>query len=133
MPAGRRPGKRRSREYERAEDTCFQLTTEDAVSAPPIRIKQNGPSWLEERLGEANRNAKIGTAKTFDDRERHTNHFSIVIDERSARATGSGLRIVDNFVRKHVADVSLSHQGTDEFTAEKLIDNLFWVFSRGLC
>src|SRR5467141_4473645 len=97
---------------------------EDVVSAPRLRIEQNGPSWLEERLGKANGNTKIRAAKTLDDRECHANHFSIAIDERPTRATGSGLRIVDNFVRKNVADVALSNQGTNEFTTEKLVDNL---------
>src|SRR5467141_3046948 len=97
---------------------------EDVVSAPRLRIEQNGPSWLEERLGKANRNTKIRAAKILDDRECHANHFSIAIDERPTRATGSGLRIVDNFVRKNVADVALSNQGTNEFTTEKLVDNL---------
>src|SRR5258708_13917901 len=97
---------------------------EDAVSAPRLRIEQNGPSWLEERLGKANGNTKIRAAKILDDRECHANHFSIAIDQRPTRATGSGLRIVDNFVRKNVADVALSNQGTNEFTAEKPVNNL---------
>src|SRR6202158_5537684 len=49
---------------------------------------------------------------------------SIAIDERPTGATGSGLRVVDNFVRKNVADMALSNQGADEFTAEQLVDNL---------
>src|SRR5882724_11624502 len=99
MPAERRSGKRRSHDREREEDPRFPLTTEDAVSAPRLRIKQNEPSWLEERLRKADGNAKIGTAKAFHNRERHANYFAIAIDERSARPAGSGLRIVDNFVR----------------------------------
>src|SRR5260370_40229276 len=105
---------------------------EDALSAPCLSIKQHGPSWLEERLGKANRNTKVRTAKTFDHRECHANHFAIAIDERSAGAAGSGLRIVDNLVRKNVADMSLSNQRTDEFTAEKFVDNLFWLSARSL-
>src|SRR5713226_6397420 len=103
---------------------------EDVVSAPRLRIEQNGPSWLEERLGEANGNTKIRAAKTLDNRECHANHFSIAIDKRSARTTGSGLRIVDNFVRKNVADMALSNQRANEFAAEKFVDNLF-RFSAG--
>src|SRR6267143_4082400 len=98
--------------------------TENAVSSPRPSIKQNGPLWLEERLGETNGNTKIRAAKTSDDRERHSNYFSVAIDERSARPTGSGLRIVDNFVRKNVADMALSNQRADELTAEQLVDNL---------
>src|SRR2546429_5903283 len=96
------------------------------------RIKQDGPSWLEERLGKANRNTKIRTAKTSDDREGHANHFSVAIDERPTRAAGSGLCIVDNFVRKNVADMTLCNQRADKFTAEKFIDNFFWFSARGL-
>src|SRR5260370_501983 len=105
---------------------------EDALSAPCLSIKQYGPSWLEERLGQANGNTKIRTAKTFDYRECHVNYFTIAIDERSAGAAGGGLRIVDNLVRKNVADMSLSNQRTDEFTAEKFVDNLFWLSARSL-
>ena len=106
------------------------MTTENAVSGPRPSINQNGPLWLEERLGETNGNTKIRAAKTSDDRERHSNYFSVAIDERSARPTGSGLRIVDNFVRKNVADMALSNQRANEFTAEKFVDNLF-RFSAG--
>src|SRR5260370_30511761 len=106
---------------------------EDALSAPCLTIQQYGPSWLEERRGKANRNTKVRTAKTFDYRECHANHFTIAIDERSAGAAGGGLRIVDNLVRKNVADMSLSNQRTDEFTAEKFVDNLFWLSARSLC
>src|SRR5260370_4970967 len=103
---------------------------EDALSAPCRSIKQYGPSWLEERLGKANRNTKVRPAKTFDYRECHANHFTIAIDERSAGAAGGGLRIVDNLVRKNVADMSLSNQRTDEVTAEEVLDNLFWLSAR---
>src|SRR5713101_5776189 len=98
---------------------------EGVYLAPPLRIMQNRRSWLEERLGKANGNTKIGTAKPFDDRKCHANHFSMAIDERSARAAGSGLRIIDNLVRKNVADMALSNQRADQFAAEEFVDNLF--------
>src|SRR5467141_3391147 len=95
-------------------------------------MKKNGPSWLEERLGKTNGNTKIRTSKTFDHREGHADYFSIAIDERAARAAGSGLRIVDNFVRENVADMALSDQRADELTAEELVYNLFRLSAGGL-
>src|SRR5260370_14742484 len=105
---------------------------EDALSAPCLSIKQYGPSWLEERLGKANRNTKVRTAKTFDYRECHANYFTIAIDERSARTAGGGLRIVDNLVRKNVTDMALSNKRADEFTAGEMLDNLFRFSARTL-
>src|SRR5207248_8940852 len=102
------------------------------VSAPGIRIRQNGSSRLEQWLGKTNRNTKIRTAKTFDDRECHANHLPLTIDERSSRAAGSGLRIVDNFVRKNVADMALGNQRANEFAAEEFVDNLSRFSARGL-
>src|SRR5260370_10678758 len=87
-------------------------------------LEQNLFSWLEEWLGEANGNAKIGAAKTLDDSKRHANDFSIAIEERSPGAAGSGLRIVDNFVRKDVADMALSHQRADELAAQEFVGYL---------
>src|SRR5260370_32525567 len=98
-----------------------------------LRINQIGPSPLEERLGEANGKTKIRTAKSFDYRISHADHFPIAIDERSAGAAGSGLRIVDNFVRENVADMALCNQRADEFTAEEFVDNLCRLSSRSLC
>jgi hypothetical protein len=51
-----------------------------AASAPAPKIKQDGRSWLEERLGVANRNTEIRAAKSSDDRESHSNHFPIAVD-----------------------------------------------------
>src|SRR2546430_17526806 len=97
-----------------------------------MRRRQIGPSRLEQWLGKTNRNTKIRTAKTFDDRECHANHLPLTIDERASRAAGSGLRIVDNFVRKNVADMPLCNQRANEFAAEKFLDNLSRVSARGL-
>src|SRR5260370_8896687 len=83
-------------------------------------------------MGEANGNAKIRTANSFDYRISHADHFPIAIDERSAGAAGSGLRIVDNFVRENVADMALCNQRADEFTAEEFVDNLCRLSSRSL-
>src|SRR5258708_26272992 len=87
-------------------------------------LEQTLLSWLEEWLGEANGNAKIGAAKTLDDSKRHANDFSIAIEERSRGAGGSGLGIVDNFVRKDVADMALSHERADELAAQEFVGNL---------
>src|SRR5260370_7378605 len=77
-------------------------------------LEQNLLSGLKKWLGETNRNARIGTAKTPDDGKRHANDFSIAIEEWSAGAARSGLRIVDNFVRKDAADMPLSAQRPNE-------------------
>src|SRR5260370_10096079 len=95
-------------------------------------LEQNLFSWLEEWLGEANGNAKIGAAKTLDDSKRHANDFSIAIEERSPGAAGSGLRIVDNFVRKDVADMALSHQRANELAAQEFVGNLCRISPRRL-
>src|SRR5260370_220378 len=92
--------------------------------------QQNAYSGLERRTREANRTPKLGTAKTPDDGKRHANDFSIAIEERSAGAARSGLRIVDNFVRKDVADMALSDQRANELAAQEFVDDLF-RFSAG--
>src|SRR6266851_3374240 len=106
--------------------------TEDAASAPLPRVQQAGPSWLEERLGVANRNAKIGAAKSSDNRESHSNHSPITVDQRSAGTSGSGLRVVDNLVGKYVADVTLRHQRTDQFAALQFIKDFLGIPASGL-
>src|SRR6266852_96713 len=93
-------------------------------------LEQNLLSWLEKRLREANRNAKIRTAKTPGDGKRHANYLTIAIEERSAGAARSGLRIVDNFVRKDVADMALSDQRANELAAQEFVDDLL-RFSAG--
>src|SRR5260370_35111717 len=105
---------------------------EDALSAPCLSIKQHGPSWLEERLGKANRNTKVRTAKTVDHRECHANHFTIAIDERSAGAAGSGLRIEHNLARKNATARALRTTGTGEFPPAKRVERLLRHSAGGL-
>src|SRR5258708_33052147 len=90
-----------------------------------FELEQIFLSCLEEWLGEADRNAKVGTAKTLYDSERYSNNFSIAIKERTAGTPGSGLRIVDNFGRKNVSDMALSDQRADELPAQEFVDDLY--------
>src|SRR5258708_8139067 len=97
---------------------------------PRVLHAKSGPSPLAARLGEANGYPKIQTAKSFYYRISHADHFPIAIDKRSAGAAGSCLRIVDNFIRKNVADMALCNQRANEFTAEEFVDNLCRFSSR---
>src|SRR6266478_1607247 len=112
--------------------TMIRVREGYAASAPAPKTNQGGPSWLEERLGVANRNTEIRTAKPPDDREGHSNHFPIAIDQRSAGASGSGLRVVNNLVGEDIADVALRNQGADQFAALQFINDFLGVSSSGL-
>src|SRR5882724_1216878 len=73
----------------------------------------------------------IRSAESSDDRERHSNHFPIAIDQRSAGTAGSGLRIVNNLVGEDVADVALRNQGADQLTAYQFINDSLGVAASG--
>src|SRR5258708_3326249 len=99
---------------------------------PRVLHAKSGPSPLAARLGEANGYPKIQTAKSFYYRISHADRLPMAIDKRSGGAAGSCLRIVDNFIRKNVADMALCNQRANEFTAEEFVDNLCRFSSRAL-
>ena len=108
------------------------MTHENFRSGITSRITFAGSLGLEERLSVTNRNTKVRTAKPSDNGKGYADHFPLAIDQRPAGTAGSGLRIVDNFVGKDVADMTLRHERTDEFPADEFIDDFFWITAGGL-
>src|SRR5580693_7562057 len=88
-----------------------------------LRSEQKGPRnkqklrrgglIFEQRLGELNRDAKIRSSKTLEHGIGDADHFSLSVEQRTARAAGGGLRVENNFVRKNIADMPLSDQRTN--------------------
>src|SRR2546429_3637547 len=72
-------------------------------------------SPFEQRLRITNRNAKIGASKTPDHRKGYPDDLPILVNERSSRASGSGLRIIDNLIGGNIADMPLR---SEEHTSE---------------
>src|ERR1700694_2833811 len=108
------------------------MTHENFRSGATSRITFVGSLGLEERLSVANRNSKVGTAKTSDNGKGYADHFPLAIDQRPAGTARCGLRIVDNFVGKDVTDMALRHERTDEFPADELVDDFFGITAGGL-
>ena len=50
---------------------------------------------------------KVRAAKISEFRKIYANHFSLAVEERSARTPGGCGGVVDNLVLKHVADIGL--------------------------
>src|SRR5437899_9920674 len=97
----------------------------------PFQEKANRPSSLEERLGIDNWNAEIRAAETSHNGKCYPDDFPIAIDQVPAGPAGSGLRIVNNFVGKDVADMALRNQRPNEFAAHQLIHNFCRVTAGG--
>src|SRR5580704_5262603 len=82
---------------------------------------------LQQRLCIANGNSEVGAAKAPDYGEGHANHLTVAVYERAARASGSGLGVVDNFIGQHVADMPLCYQGADQLALLEFVHNFFWI------
>lgn len=52
-------------------------------------------------------NGKVRAAKIPEHRKIYADHFSVAVEERSARTAQCGGGVVDNFVLEHVPDVAL--------------------------
>jgi phosphatidate phosphatase APP1 len=78
----------------------------------------------KQRLRVADRNAEIRAAETLQNRYCNSDDFSIAIEERSAGAARSGLRIEHNFVWQDVANVPLRDQGMNQIAFGQLVQNL---------
>src|SRR5271170_4759461 len=78
---------------------------------------------LEQRLCITNGNAKVGAAEAANNSKRHANHLAVAVNQRSAGATRSGLRVVNNLIRQDVAYVALGHERPNAFTLLKCLDN----------
>src|SRR5580693_8836430 len=74
----------------------------------------------QKRRSEANGYAEIRTAKAFHHCKGDADDSALAVEERSAGAARGGLRIVDNFVRKDVADMALCNQRTDQLASSEL-------------
>src|SRR6266446_3289116 len=90
-------------------------------------IRQAGLSGLEERLGITNGNPEVGTAETSDDGECDSDHAAVAVDERPAGTPGCSLSIVNNLVGKNITDVTLRHQGTNEFAAHQFLNDFLRI------
>src|SRR3984893_5194159 len=64
--------------------------------------------------------SKVGAAKISEHREIYADHFSVAVEERSARTARGGGGVVDNFVVKHVAYMALRRGGADEVLRSEL-------------
>src|SRR4029077_10046405 len=71
---------------------------------------------------------EVGAAKILEHGEIYADHFSVAVEERSARAAGSGGGVVDNFVLEHVPDVALRGGGADEALGSELCHDVFYIF-----
>ena len=89
-------------------------------------------SPFEQRLRITNRNAKIGASKTPDHRKGYPDDLPILVNERSSRASGSGLRIIDNLIGGNIADMPLRDQRTDELAADEFVYHSVRISSGGL-
>src|SRR5260370_25767068 len=87
-------------------------------------IRQAGLSRLEERIGITNGNPEVGTAEPSDDGKCYSDHAAVAVDERPAGTPGCSLSIVNNLVGKNITDVTLRHQGTNEFPSHQFPNDL---------
>ena len=74
---------------------------------------QSGP-LPQEVLRIFDGNSKVRAAKISEYCKIYANHFSLAVEERSARTPGGCGGVVDNLVLKHVADMALRGRGADE-------------------
>jgi hypothetical protein len=74
---------------------------------------QSGP-LPQQVLRAFNGSSKVRAAKICEHRKSYANHFSLAVEERSARTPGGCGGVVDNLVPKHVADMALRGRGADE-------------------
>src|SRR4029077_12492081 len=79
-----------------------------------------GGSCLQEDLRVFDGNSKVRAAKISEYRKIYANHFSLAVEERSARTPGGCGGVVDNLVFKHVADMALCGRGADEALGSEL-------------
>src|SRR5712692_96457 len=61
----------------------------------------------EQRQRKTDGHAEVRAAEASHDRVGHADDFAFPIEERPARTARRGLRVVDDLVFQHVADVSL--------------------------
>src|SRR6202030_1749278 len=78
----------------------------------------------EQRLPKTNRDAEIRAAESLQYRVRNSDYFSLLVEERATRATGSGLRVEYYFIGQHIAYVSLCDKRTNQATAREFVQNL---------
>src|SRR5437667_12796435 len=78
-------------------------------------------SPFEQRLRITNRNAKIGDSKRPDHGKGYPDNLPMLVNERSSRAAGSGLRIIDALIGGIIADIPLRDQRTDDTAAVEFV------------
>ena len=78
-----------------------------AASCQPLALKQRRRKFY--------RHSEIRAAESLDDGKRHSDYSALPVQQRPAGATRSRLRIVDDLVGQHVADVPLRHERPDQF------------------
>jgi len=86
---------------------------------------------LQQRCCKANRHAEVRSAKSLHNREGHADHASLLVQEGPAGASGSGLRVIYDLVRQHVAHVPLSHQRPDQFALGQLFQHELGIAAGG--
>src|SRR5260370_3897710 len=90
-------------------------------------IRQAGLSRLEERIGITRGSTEVGAAETSDDGKCYSDHAAVAVDERAAGTPGCSLSIVNNLVGKNITDVTLRHQGTNEFAAHQFLNDFLRI------
>src|SRR5260370_230270 len=70
-----------------------------------------------------NGNSEVRAAKISEYRKIYANHFSLAVEERSARTPRGCGSVVNNLVLKHVADMALRGRGADEALGSELRHN----------
>src|SRR2546426_167381 len=88
---------------------------------------QAGLSGVEAGLAKTKGTPEVGTAETSDDGKCYSDHAAVAVDERPAGTPGCSLSIVNNLVGKNITDVTLRHQGTNEFAAHQFLNDFLRV------
>jgi hypothetical protein len=73
--------------------------------------------------GEADRDAEIGTTKSFYDGKGDSNYSALTIEERTTGTARSSLRVIDDFVGEHITHVALRDEWADELAFCEFLQN----------
>src|SRR5260370_34157113 len=71
--------------------------------------------------------AVLEAAEPSDDGKCYSDHAAVAVDERPAGTPGCSLSIVNNLVGKNITDVTLRHQGTNEFAAHQFLNDFLRI------
>jgi hypothetical protein len=84
----------------------------------------------QERLRIDDWDREIRPAEVSHHRKIYSDDLALTVEQWPAGAAGSRLGVVDDLVRKDVADVALGHNGADQMPACQLLNHLFRITFR---